>query len=296
MKSLCSAVALVLLSALPAQAQQLTLQINSGRVSLDAVNVPARQILAEWSRIGGTKVVGAEKITGTPLTLKLVDMPERQALDIILRNVAGFMAAPRQASALPGASAYDRILIMATSSVVPAQPAAAAGRNAPGTGPNLGAPNNGTQRRGVAPRPPNLPPGVGEEPAQDDQGNQDDQVDTGAAEQPVFTFPTPQQQGGANNNPVFVPMPQQGGFGNAPPGAAPVITLQPGTNGPTIYNFTPTDQQGAPPPQQPPTYGMPPASFGVIGAPQPGMIQVPPTPAPTTQKPPQTPPQTRPPR
>ena len=70
MKSLCSAVALVLPSALPAQAQQLTLQINSGRVSLDAVNLPARQILAEWVRIGGTKVVGAEKITGAPLTLE----------------------------------------------------------------------------------------------------------------------------------------------------------------------------------------------------------------------------------
>ncbi len=142
MKCLCSAVALVLLFALPAQAQQLNLQINDGRVTLDATNVPARQILAEWARIGGTKVVGAEKITGSPLTLKLVDMPERQALDIILRNVAGFMAAPRQASAVPGASTYDRILIMATSSVVPPQPA---GRNA--AAPNFGGQANETQRR-----------------------------------------------------------------------------------------------------------------------------------------------------
>ena len=276
MKLLSSAIALVLMSALPAQAQQLTLHIDSGRVTLDAVNVPARQILAEWARIGGTKVVGAEKITGGPLTLRLVDMPERQALDIILRNVAGFMAAPRQASAVPGASAYDRILIMATSSVVPPQPAA--GRNAPA--PNFGAAMNGTQRR--APRPPNLPPGVGDEPAQDDQGIQDDQADTGVAEQPVFTFPTPQQ--GGTNNPVFVPMPS-GGFGNAAPGTAPVITLQPGANGPTIYNFIPTEQQGAPTRSQPTT------GFGVIGSPQPGMIQVPQT-QPTPSQPP---PPTRPP-
>jgi hypothetical protein len=277
MKFLCSAVALVLMSALPAQAQQLTLQINGGRVTLDAVNVPARQILAEWARIGGTKVVGAEKITGTPLTLKFVDMPERQALDIILRNVAGFMAAPRQASAAPGASAYDRILIMATSSVVPAQ--AAAGRNAPAQ--NFGAAMNGTQRR-VPPRPPNLPPGVGDDPAQDDQGPADDPADTGASEQPVFTFPTP-QQGGANN-PVFVPMPS-GGFGSAAPGTAPVITLQPGANGPTIYNFVPTEQQSAPLP------GQAPPAFGVVGSPQPGMIQVPQTQAPASS----TQPQTRPP-
>ena len=52
--------------------------------------MPARQILTEWARIGGTKVVGGEKMTGAPLTLKLVNVPERQALDIILRNVAGY--------------------------------------------------------------------------------------------------------------------------------------------------------------------------------------------------------------
>jgi hypothetical protein len=276
MKYLCSAVALVLMAALPVQAQQLSLHIDNGRVTLDAVNVPAQQILAEWAQVGGTKVVGAEKITGAPLTLKFVDMPERQALDIILRNVAGFMAAPRQASAVPGASAYDRILIMATSSVVPPQPAA---RNTPGA--NFGG-ANGTQRR-LPPRPPNLPPGVsmGDDPPQDDQAIQDDQADTGVAEQPVFTFPTPQGAPGVNQNPVFMPMPN-GGFGTPMPmpGQDPIITLQPGANGPTIYNFVPTEQQGAPPP------GQPAAGFGVIGSPQPGMIQLPPQPQQPTQPPP----------
>jgi hypothetical protein len=273
MKYLCSAVALVLLLALPAQAQQLNLVINNGRVTLDATNVPARQILAEWARIGGTKVVGAEKITAAPLTLKFVDMPERQALDIILRNVAGFMAAPRQASALPGASTYDRILILATSSVVAPQPA---GRNA--TAPNFGGAMNGTQRR-VPPRPPNMPPGVGDDPPEDDQEVEDDQSDTGMVEQPVFTFPAPGAAGApfgpGNNgqNPVFMPMPN-GGFGNPAPGATPTITLQPGANGPTIYNFVPADPQAVPPTQ--------PAGFGVIGSPQPGMIMAPqPTQQPT---------------
>ena len=50
-------------------------------------------------KIGGTKIVGAERITGAPLTLKLVDVPEAQALEIILRSVAGYMAAPRGADA-----------------------------------------------------------------------------------------------------------------------------------------------------------------------------------------------------
>ncbi|HEX2214146.1 MAG TPA: hypothetical protein VHH12_12015 [Mycobacterium sp.] len=263
MKALCSALALVLLVAVPAQAQQLSLQITDGRVTLDAVNVPARQILAEWARVGGTKVVGAERITGTPLTLKLADMPERQALDIILRNVAGFMAAPRQASASPGASTYDRILIMATSSA-PA-PSTASRVPAPNFGPGM----NGTQRR-VPQRPPNLPPSLGDEPPMDDQQPdepQDDQADTGGA-QPVFTFPSP---GAPGNNQVFVPMPNNT-LGGTEPGAvtAPVITLQPGANGPTIYNFVP-GENGQPVPQPAPQT----PSFGIIGSPQPGMIQVP---------------------
>ena len=263
MKVLISTLALVLAVALPAEAQ-LQLQISNGRVTLDAVNVPARQILAEWARIGGTKIVGGEKITGAPLTLKLVDMPERQALDIILRSVAGFMAAPRQASAAPGASTYDRILIMATSSVAPAQAS-----NPRGSGPNAANQPNGFERR-VPPRPPNLPPSVGDEPETDDQEVvEDDQADTGVSQQPVFTFPAPGTVQPGSNPPVFVPM-QNGG--NAQPGTvtAPVITLQPGTNGPTIYNFVPTENGN------PTTPATPTTGFGVIGAPTPGMIQAPP--------------------
>jgi hypothetical protein len=271
MKVLISTLALITAFALPAEAQ-LKLQINNGRVTLEATNVPARQILSEWARIGGTKIVGGEKVTGAPLTLKLVDVPEKQALDIILRNVAGFMAAPRLASATPGASAYDRILIMATSSA-PA-PTAAAGRAGAGNA-NAGNAMNGMQRR-VPGRPPSMPPAVADEPADDDQepDEVDDQAETGAMETPVFTFPSPgvQQANPQQQNPVFVPMPG-GTFSGQPPGTvtAPVITLQPGANGPTTYNFVPTDpnQQQAPP-------ATPQTGFGVVGAPTPGMIQVPP--------------------
>jgi hypothetical protein len=281
MKVIISALAVVVVFAWPAEAQ-LKLEISNGRVSLDAVNVPARQILAEWARIGGTKIVGGDKIIGAPLTLKLVDTPEKLALDIILRNVAGFMAAPRLATAAPGASTYDRILIMATSSA----PAATAANGRPGgaLGPGLGNAMNGTQRR-VPPRPPNLPPNmppsVGDEPPDDDEPVEDDQADTGM-EQPVFTFPSPGQQQPGVNSPVFMPMPT-----NGQPGTAPVITLQPGTNGPTIYNLTPSEAQQASPSQP----GSPTPTFGVIGSPAPGMIQVPPPPTgPTTPTRPTRPP------
>ena len=264
------ALALVLGVASVSDAQQLTLQIKDGRVTLDAAGVPARQILAEWARVGGTKVVGGDRTSGTPLTLKLVDMPERQALDIILRNVAGFMAAPRQASAAPGASTYDRILVLATSASAPANAAAAPARpNTPGN-PAAGMPGSmaGTQRR-VPARPPNLPPSPAEDTV-NDEPQQEEEVAAASSTQPVFTFPAP--PGAGPVNPVFVPVNGAGGIGrNGQPGqvTAPMISLQPNPNGqPTIYNFVPTTDGTAPPTQTP-------GPFQVIGSPTPGMIQQP---------------------
>jgi hypothetical protein len=79
--------------AAPAAAQQLTLTFNNGLVTVDAASVPVRTILNEWAKRGGTKVVGVERISGAPLTVKLIDVTEAQALEVILRNVAGYMAA-----------------------------------------------------------------------------------------------------------------------------------------------------------------------------------------------------------
>ena len=45
----------LLLIALPASAQQLSLEIRDGLVTLQATNVPVRQVLAEWAKVGGTK-------------------------------------------------------------------------------------------------------------------------------------------------------------------------------------------------------------------------------------------------
>lgn len=253
--------------------QALKLEIQNGRVTMEANGVPARQILAEWSRIGGTKVVGAEKITGGPLTLKFVSMPERQALDIILRNAAGYMAAPRLASATPGASNYDRILILPASAGAGASPAAATANSAmrPGT-PGSTA---GTERRVPMPRPPGMRPTDADQPDEPVQAEvEPDQADTGmpSTGQPVFTFPQPQMPG----NQVFVPVAQGGGQ----PGVPPQINLQPNANGqPTIYNFVPQPGVAAPPPN---TNG-----FGVIGSPTPGIVQQPvPQPGQVPPKPP----------
>jgi hypothetical protein len=117
---------LALVVALPVWAQPLELDIRDGLVTLSATNVPVRQVLAEWARVGGTRVVGAERITGPPLTLQLEGVPEAKALDIVLRGAAGYMAAARSPQSVGGLSIYDRIMVLASST----PPAAAAGAGA----------------------------------------------------------------------------------------------------------------------------------------------------------------------
>jgi hypothetical protein len=63
------------------------------------------------------------------VTLELIGIPERQALDIVLRSVAGYIVAPRPAGST-GASAFDRIMILPTS-VAPRNPAPAAAAAGP---------------------------------------------------------------------------------------------------------------------------------------------------------------------
>ncbi len=177
--------------AFPAAAQNLKVEFHEGRVSVDAAAVPVRTILTEWGRVGGTKIVGAEKIAGAPLTLKLVDVSEAQALETILRSVAGYMAAPRNTG--EGSSIYDRILVMATSTAPPpaARPTPAANNN--------GA-FNGTQRF-VPPRIPQR-----EEPEQEEAPEPDENPPG----PPVFTFPPPGQNGFQNQPGQMISAPQNG--------------------------------------------------------------------------------------
>jgi hypothetical protein len=79
----------------PASAGDLKLSMQNGRVTIIADNVPLRQILQEWARVGQAKILNADKMNGPAITLQLVDAPERDALDILLRSASGYIAAPR---------------------------------------------------------------------------------------------------------------------------------------------------------------------------------------------------------
>jgi len=175
---------IVLLGASSASAQVLSLEFHDGRIRLTAENVPVSRILDEWARRGGTKIVNGERVPGPPVTLQLNDVPERQALEIVLRGAAGYMVLARD-TITPGASALDKILVLPTTSrapaaAAPAQPAPTPPQfqNRPDTDVDLDEPaeNPQPQSPGAFPRsrvpanaPPNAPPPAStqdEEPAQ----------------------------------------------------------------------------------------------------------------------------------
>lgn len=129
MKRLLLAFIALLSVTVPAHAAGLQLSIQDGRVTLDAQDVTIRQILTEWARVGKTRIVNIERLSGATVTMRLDGVPERQALDIVLRAVPGYVAAPREII-LGNASMYHTILIMPTTTAVadirPASPGAPA--------------------------------------------------------------------------------------------------------------------------------------------------------------------------
>ncbi len=158
MTRLALALLLLTCSATPSWASGLTLSVRDGLVSLDAQDVTVRQILTEWARIGKTHIVNVERITGGPITLKLDAVPEKQALDIILRSIPGYMAMPRPTQ-IADASLYDRILIMPTTTVVAALRPQQPGATFPGM--QGGQNGNLTQLRQTQPTQPTpLSPGM----------------------------------------------------------------------------------------------------------------------------------------
>jgi len=100
-------------AAAPAASAEVRLSIGNGRVSLVAKDATLRQILTEWARIGQTNIVNVDRIPGGPVSLELDNMPEDQALDLLLRSLSGYLAAPRP-TMVANASRFDRIVIMPT--------------------------------------------------------------------------------------------------------------------------------------------------------------------------------------
>ena len=203
---------------------QLTMQ--NGRVSLVAKDATVRQILTEWARVGHTRIVNVERIPGGPVTLELSNMPEAQALDILLRTLSGYITAPRPVEAA-NLSLFDRIIILPT--LASARPATSA---APPPVFQQGGPHFN------APQPPD-----------DDTDNERPAPPVampGAQRGPVFnTFPQPQVLNPQNPQ---APMVQPGGAPQAAPPAAPISSPTPIAP----YGGVSVPGMVAPPPPAPP--------------------------------------------
>lgn len=214
------------LLALPttAAAGELKLTMNGGLVSLVADDVPLSAVLAEWARIGQTKIVNGEQIF-TRVTLRIENTPERKALDILLRSAAGYMAAER-ATPVAGGSAFDRIMILPTSRapmnsgpVMATPPPTFAPRPAQTPVPEVDDdPTMNPMPPGAGPQTMPMPPGMGVPPQPGQQQNvpltapRPGQLPAPGPQQPVpFGSPRPP---GPGNGPG-------GGPGGVPPGGGP---------------------------------------------------------------------------
>jgi hypothetical protein len=230
---------LIVIGAASTASADVHLTIRGGRVTLIARDATVRQILAEWERVGQTKVINADRIAGGPLNLELTNVPEQQALDVLLRSVSGVVLAPR-AGAIDNLSAFERIIVMPPS---------------------------------IAPQPLASPaPAIAQAPFQP-QRPPDDEQDDRPNRAPVFVFPQPQN---ANPQMPNLPMPNAppAGFGGqqqqpalvfpqqAIPGAPPPVIPNPGvaTGQPSVGVSVPgmvappapvPGQPGFPPPPRP---------------------------------------------
>lgn len=234
-----AAVTSLLLSS-PASAD-VKLSLQDGRVSIVAHDATVRQILAEWARVGQIKVVNLERIPGGPQTIELTNVPEAEALELLLRSLSGFIAAPRTTPAGATASQFDRIVVMPT--VAAPRPAAA------------------TAAGPVFPQPVQPP-----QPADDDdEPRVPVTMPPGAPRGPIFNqFPQPQvaRPGEAGNQPSAQP------FNPAQPPVAQPMPQQPSTVPTAPFGGVAVPGMVAPAPQQP---GQPTVQPGVVqpGQPQP---------------------------
>jgi hypothetical protein len=215
----CCALAAVLVpaSATVAQAGDVNLSIANGRVTLVAHDVTVRQILAEWARVGQTKIVNGEKMMGGPVTIELRDVPESKALETLLRAAAGYMVTPRLDGRV-GMSSFDAVVILPTSRPPIVQAAAPPTFNQ---------------------RPQPVMPQVDDDSRGDPDGDQPQQPQPGPAGQQFPGQPVPgpqptgQQPQNFRNTPGPMTSPVPGQLPAPPTTPANPYQPQPGTRPPT---------------------------------------------------------------
>jgi len=114
LKTTATLAVVALLGGQSTAANELTINFREGRVTIVAKDVVIADVLREWARHGSTTIVHGDQLTGSAVTLALEDVPEADALEVVLRGVSGYVASYR-ALPLPTASGFARIVIVPAS-------------------------------------------------------------------------------------------------------------------------------------------------------------------------------------
>lgn len=100
-----------------APARRLEMSFSAGNVTIRAENVTLRDIMIEWSRTGGSRMVNADRLGGGPLPyVEFDNQPETLVLRSLLRDIPGYGAAPRLAPE-PGTSAFASVFLLPSRTV-----------------------------------------------------------------------------------------------------------------------------------------------------------------------------------
>jgi hypothetical protein len=227
MRRLCALLLVAWFGTTGKAAAEVRLTIHDGRVTLEASHATVAEILSEWSKVGQTQIVNGELVAGEPISLELTDLPEEQALDVVLRSVAGYITLPRPAG-MVAPSLIDRILILPTSTPprvpAPTEPAPVPQRSE-------------YQHYSQYPQYPSVPPGIDDAPVLATPNP------SGAVGAPYPAYPAYQQP-----PPAPASAARPGGDGSAgsrvpgqmPPGApVPGVPVQPTPRTPPTYPSNP---------------------------------------------------------
>ena len=95
-----------------AQSAPVSIQFQNGNVTVrTTARTPLRTVLQEWARVGRARIVSAENVTGTLKQIELVNVPEQQALSVLLREMSGYVVGEREVLS-SGPSRFDRIMLL----------------------------------------------------------------------------------------------------------------------------------------------------------------------------------------
>ena len=167
MKGLIAAIVLCMAASLaaPVSAGDVKIELANGRITLLARDATLGEILSEWGRVGHVQMINLERVSSGPMTIDVREMPEPQALAMLLRTLSGYMAAPK-IQAAGNTSIFDRVFIMAAPR--PAAPATSTSYTQPPAQQQLyrnGTPVPlGTDDRDPSDSPQRVYPGPGQTP------------------------------------------------------------------------------------------------------------------------------------